>query len=399
MSQNGRKVKLTVAAVNALAFAEPGRSYYVMDLEVPGFGVRVHERVMTYVLRYRRRPYVIGRARTLEGGKVFRLDEAREAARLKLVALWSGAPVEKRRERRPMTLLQQQYFKIHAPKKQKLSVDMDRVHWNKIIDSPLGRLAVEEVTTADVVAWHQGLAAVPVAANRALGVLAKALGLAEMWGWIPRGSNPARGIEKYPEHPKERHLSAAELERLGAAIAEARRKQSIHWQPLAIFELMALTGCRPKEIRDARKEQLDQGESCLHLDTAKGDRPGRRKGRVVWLSPEAMEVLLSLPSWKTDTPFLFPGRSLGPWTSLQEPWKALCEKAAIKDATPYCLRHTFVTQGGRAGVALEDVSDLAGHADITITNQVYRHGDVERQREAAGKMGSHMAGHLRRGKK
>lgn len=45
------------------------------------------------------------------------------------------------------------------------------------------------------------------------------------------------------------------------------------------------------------------------------------------------------------------------------------------DLTPYCLRHTFATDCARAGVPLETVRWLMGHADISTTANIYQHRD------------------------
>ena len=45
--------------------------------------------------------------------------------------------------------------------------------------------------------------------------------------------------------------------------------------------------------------------------------------------------------------------------------------------TPYCLRHTFCTDLQRAGVPLNVAKELMGHADITVTANIYTHRDTE----------------------
>ena len=47
------------------------------------------------------------------------------------------------------------------------------------------------------------------------------------------------------------------------------------------------------------------------------------------------------------------------------------------DLTAYCLRHTFATDCARAGVPLETVRWLLGHADISTTANIYQHKDGE----------------------
>jgi integrase len=196
----------------------------------------------------------------------------------------------------------------------------------------------------------------------------------------------------------ERHLTPAELARLGKALREARRHKAISWQALGIFELMALTGARPKEVCGATKAAVSLEEGVLRLDEAKGDRPGRKKGRAIWLSSAAVAAIRALPSWNQETPYLFPGAKQGSFfKTLHRPWHRLCEMARIPDATPYSFRHTFVTQGGAAGVPLEEVSDLVGHAGVEITNRVYRHGDSALQRNSAERLGKHIDALLREG--
>lgn len=53
----------------------------------------------------------------------------------------------------------------------------------------------------------------------------------------------------------------------------------------------------------------------------------------------------------------------------------IVESKIAPDLTPYCLRHTFATDCARAGVPLETVRWLLGHADISTTANIYQHRD------------------------
>jgi integrase len=88
----------------------------------------------------------------------------------------------------------------------------------------------------------------PVQANRTLALLSKMLGLAERWGYRPPSSNPCRGVDHFPERPRERFLSASELARLGAVLSEEEKDQP--FVVLAI-RLLVLSGARRDEVLNA----------------------------------------------------------------------------------------------------------------------------------------------------
>lgn len=54
-----------------------------------------------------------------------------------------------------------------------------------------------------------------------------------------------------------------------------------------------------------------------------------------------------------------------------------CMETEYSDLTPYCLRHTFCTDLQRAGVPLNVAKELMGHADITVTANIYTHRDSQ----------------------
>lgn len=48
-----------------------------------------------------------------------------------------------------------------------------------------------------------------------------------------------------------------------------------------------------------------------------------------------------------------------------------------EDFTPYCLRHTYCTDLKKAGVPLGIAKDYMGHADISMTANIYSHSDTD----------------------
>jgi hypothetical protein len=78
---------------------------------------------------------------------------------------------------------------------------------NKIVPA-IGAIPVSAVSFSDIARLHRKLSA-PVRANRAVAIASKMFSLAIRWEMCT--DNPCRGIERNPEEPRTRHLSAAEL--------------------------------------------------------------------------------------------------------------------------------------------------------------------------------------------
>ncbi len=53
----------------------------------------------------------------------------------------------------------------------------------------------------------------------------------------------------------------------------------------------------------------------------------------------------------------------------------ITKHALAPDLTPYCLRHTFCTDLQRAGVPINVAKELMGHANISVTANIYTHRD------------------------
>lgn len=74
-----------------------------------------------------------------------------------------------------------------------------------------------------------------------------------------------------------------------------------------------------------------------------------------------------------------------------------CRLLGIRQLGPHALRHTFATHSLDAGVALKEVSETLGHANVGITSQVYSHSIRRRRRHAANVMGQILSGAVSEG--
>jgi len=66
--------------------------------------------------------------------------------------------------------------------------------------------------------------------------------------------------------------------------------------------------------------------------------------------------------------------------------KSLLEKHGFEHIRFHALRHTFATMARAAGVPMEDIQDLLGHADISTTKNMYTHVEIEPLRDSMKKL-------------
>ena len=53
------------------------------------------------------------------------------------------------------------------------------------------------------------------------------------------------------------------------------------------------------------------------------------------------------------------------------------------DFVPYCLRHTYCTDLCKAGIDVRTAQKLMGHANISVTADIYTHIDMNDIKKAA----------------
>ena len=367
------KKKLTKDLVEKV---KPGKKdLLIWDIGLPCFGVKVTpagRRV--YVAQYRG---IDGRLRRLTLGRhgTVTIDQARKAAKEKLgaAALGDDPAAEKLEARQSPTIkeLGERYMAEHANSKKKASsAGNDRWLLEKIIYPNLGTLKTLTLTRADVAALHHKFEDRKYIANRALALLSKMMALAENWSLRPDNSNPCRHVEKYKEQKRRRFLSADELARLGAVLANAERDErkrgskelvAIPAPAIAAIRLIIFTGCRLSEILTAKWEHINRELSALVL-------PDSKTGfKSVPLNAPALEVIDNLPVIEGNS-FLISGLKPGAHlVGLGHMWNRIRKTAEIPDVRIHDLRHSYASVGAAAGLGLPIIGAILGHADQATT--------------------------------
>jgi integrase len=275
--------------------------------------------------------------------------------------------------------LADKYMKEHAPHKKESSRKGDKVLWEKHILPVLGSLKVSSIDRNDIAKLHHSLQQFPIAANRSLSLLSKALNLAELWGYRPNHSNPCLHIKKYSEQKRETFLSQEEIARLMAILNEEEKSSHNPWSLYAI-RLLLLTGCRLNEILTLKWEEVDFNNQCLRLRDSKTGK------KLVYLSTVAVEILKNVPQLENN-PYVICGEKKGAHLiNLQKPWRRIRKKADIDHVRLYDLRHTFASIAASDGLSLPIIGALLGHKQ-TQTTARYAHLIGKPLLEATEKIG------------
>ena len=370
--------KLTKRIIDA---TEPQvTEFFLWDESIPGFGLRVMPSGRkSFVVQYRagRRP----RRMSLGPSTVLTCDQARTRAITIIAAVKNGEdPAAVRAANRnaaTVSDLAERFDKEHIAVRLKASTAKEyRGNLRRFILPALGRLAVPEITRADVAKFHHDLRHIPYQANRCLEVVSKMFVLAEMWGLRPDGSNPRKHIRKYPEEKRERFLSAAELRRIGDVLREMEIEGIELPSAILAARLLILTGCRLGEIMTLKWEYVDFNEHALRLPDSKSGK------KTVHLGTPAVECLQTAqrihgnPWVITGT---LPGKSL---SDMQPFWQRTRARAGLKDVRIHDLRHTFASTAVASGQGLPMIGKLLGHTQVQTTAR-YAHLAADPVRSAA----------------
>ena len=144
----------------------------------------------------------------------------------------------------------------------------------------------------------------------------------------------------------------------------------------AALRLLMLTGCRRNEILTLRWEDVHLQTQELHLSDSKTGP------RTISLSPEAAQVLASLPHLPGN-PWVIPGAKPGArLSSLFEPWRRVRARAGLDDVRIHDLRHSYASRALALGESLPVIAKLLGHAQIQTTAR-YTHLTRDAVKDAA----------------
>lgn len=344
---------------------------------------------------HRKSLYAWSRAAVLE-----RRDDYRAAVRMGLtppparftvghhLADWLA---DRRGKVRPSTWI---FYELHV-----------RMHLASIARIPLTRLTPNDVRR--LVREREAEGCAPATIAHTLVVLRMALRQAVGDGLIPR--NVADRVAGPKVRRAEMQILTAAEARLLIAAAQA--------DPLgALWVLFVGTGIRLGEGLGLRWSDVDlvAGEASIARGQRAIDRRIREPGapRLQLVEPKTDESrrMLSLPAFVVEalvrhrglmatrpanvagTVFTSPrGTMLDP-RNVSRAWGTFRAEAGLPAIRIHDLRHTAASIALAEGLTLEDVKQMLGHANISLTSDTYGHLVRDRKREVASRMQRAMGG-------
>src|SRR5215469_14963538 len=276
-------------------------------------------------------------------------ERARTRAKIILGAVAHGHdPANQKTDERGMPTvaeLADSFMSDHVTAKRKArTAEFYRDILDRIVKPAVGTSKADKLTRAQVGRLHSSLADTPFQANRVLAVIGSVYAFAARAGIVPDGTNPARKIDKFKEHRRERFLTGEELERLGSAIREAEirgvawdideRKPKAKHLPkasnrftkigrfaAAAIRLLLFTGCRLREILHLKWEHVDLERGLIFLPESKTGR------KTIILNAPTISLFSELVRLG---PYVIPGDDREkPRADLKRPWEAVSTRAGL----------------------------------------------------------------------
>jgi integrase len=287
------------------------------------------------------------------------------AAEVMLAVAKGGDPAaEKKAERSTGTFadLAQHYVEQHAKKHNKSWKQADALV-RRFALPRWGKLAAASITRADVKQMMARIEA-PVLANQALAAISKVF----TWGISEEivTVNPCKLVAKNPTRSRERVLADGELPRFWNALGDL---DPVH---AAALKMILLTGQRPGEIANMRREHIVDGWWQMPGEPITGIWPGTKNAQShrVWLPAPARALIAG-----DDAPgFVFAGPRGGPIFRLDDAMRSICAKLDIERATPHDLRRTHGSTITALGFGRDAMNRIQNHKEGGIADVYDRHG-------------------------
>ncbi len=392
------KQKITATSIKNLTVEQERLN----DTEISGFHARISPKgaikyYFYYRLKGKQRNYLIGSAEALTPA------QARDIAKEKAGLVAKGEDVQasrheakKREMRKSLTLGRylEEHYKAYLVA---MNPNSARKAYLCIANSfkHLAHKPLDDITAWDIQQWiseRRKLGRAPATITYAVNRLRAAFNRAVEWEFI---DSHTLGKVKviHQDNTRVRYLSKEEEKALLAALTsrDARLRESLastahagryvdYLEPLIVMAMH--TGLRRGELLTLRWEHISLPNRYL---TIRSENAKSKKRRTVPLNDTVFHLL---DAWRVQNPsadFVFAHHGQ-PVSFFSYPWRNLLKEAKIEQFRFHDLRHHFASKLVMAGVDLNTVRELLGHADLKMTLR-YAHLAPEHKAAAVNLIG------------
>ncbi|MEM6468020.1 MAG: site-specific integrase [Planctomycetota bacterium] len=136
-----------------------------------------------------------------------------------------------------------------------------------------------------------------------------------------------------------------------------------------LLDFMWETGCRPLEVRSIEARHVDLENNLVHFPPS--ESKGELRDRIIFLTDHSQAIVEK--RLHREGP-IFLNRRGRPWTkdAIACRFKRLREKLG-KPMCAYAIRHSYATEGLKAGCDSLTLAQLMGHSDTTMISRTYSH--------------------------
>lgn len=168
--------------------------------------------------------------------------------------------------------------------------------------------------------------------------------------------------------PKTRVFSAAEIEAIRGMVTDKRLGETAKIALVLIY-----TGMRLNELLLARAENVHLPEHYLIA----GEKTDAGRDRTIPIH-ESVEPYVSAWLGGRTAGYLIQSAGGVPrdHNNVRKSFQSLMKRLGIDGVSPHTCRHTAATRMLAAGLPVEVVQQILGHADATTTLNIYTHPDV-----------------------
>lgn len=398
-----------------LRSTQPGKAAIdIADTKLPGFYARIMPSgAIHFSIRYTDGHGKQVRYSLKRSFPSTNVSDARELARIELGRMAAGeSPAQKRKDAFSERLslfafIEGHYADYLRSRNKDHAATLFRLKkcFGQFKDIPLAK-----IDTLRVEQWRNTRIAAgisPVTVNRDIGALRPVFSRAVEWGLIDQ--QPLKSVKqlKSTGDPIVRFLNDEEEARLRKALDQretnirAARIRANEWRSARRCELypeisetvfinylkpavlLSLnTGIRQGELLQLRWNEVDLER---HMLTVRGASAKSGKARHVPLNDEAWAVLDQWRKQQGASLLVFPGRNNNPIVEVKTAWRKLLQDAGISNFRWHDMRHHFASRLVMAGVDLNTVRELLGHADLKMTLR-YAHLAPEHKAAAVQKL-------------